>query len=328
MNYHDKYKKYKLKYIILKNKQKGGENIPKLRDEDKDNIKNDISFFKDIVNKFEDYNKLIKILEEDINKKYVELNNLRSTEQTFQNEPTQNLTDEKNIIQCQIRNILLYIEKKQEEIDNIDKATKQLESELESNNKYFELKNNPLFLYIIGVNDKNIQAINLLSDYESAGIIFSNGRHILAGYQPKKKNPFISGIGGMKNPGETYIITAIRETLEELFDLYYIPDVLLNELYTIFENKQFKANGKYICVICKFEDLLLIFNLLKKHNIKSRLYDQIPNSLNDLVFERKINKDSEISELCILPVVNHDIKNPFVSTSLISDFNLLLQKED
>lgn len=52
-------------------------------------------------------------------------------------------------------------------------------------------------------------------DYNSAGIIFTDGKHVLAGYQ---KNRFFSGIGGSKEPSETDPkFTAIREMLEELF---------------------------------------------------------------------------------------------------------------
>jgi hypothetical protein len=54
---------------------------------------------------------------------------------------------------------------------------------------------------------------------EAAGIVFTNGTHILAGYQPRKKNPHISGLGGSKQKDESYMQTAWRETLEELFEL-------------------------------------------------------------------------------------------------------------
>ena len=164
-------------------------------------------------------------------------------------------------------------------------------------------------------------------DYNAAGIIFTDGRHVLGGYQPKKRTPFISGIGGMKEPGETYMFTAIRETLEELFDLENIPEIILNELVKKLKDKPTIQNNNYISIICTFEDLNIICNLLKEHNVESRLYDEIPNILHDLIFKRKINKDSEISELSILPLVNHDKRNPFVDLYFLSDFNQLLDKK-
>ena len=167
-----------------------------------------------------------------------------------------------------------------------------------------------------------------LSNYNAAGIIFTDERHILGGFQPHKKNPFISGIGGMKEPGETYMITAIRETLEELFDLQNIPEVLLNELNQKLKNKPIMQNDKYISIICTFEDLQIIFNLLKEYKIRSRLYDEIPNNLHDLIFKRNIHTDSEIAQLSILPLVNHDKKNPFVDSYFISDLNKLLVQHE
>jgi hypothetical protein len=166
-----------------------------------------------------------------------------------------------------------------------------------------------------------------LNSYNAAGIIFTNKIHILSGYQPHKKTPFISGIGGMKELGETYIITAIRETLEELFDLENIPSIILNELVEKLKDKPNMQNNNYVSIICTFEDLQIICNLLKEHNIVSRLYDEIPNNLSDLIFKRKINKDSEIAQLCILPLVNHDIKIPFIDSYFISDINQLLDQD-
>jgi hypothetical protein len=170
------------------------------------------------------------------------------------------------------------------------------------------------------------QITSSINNYNAAGIIFTDRIHILGGYQPHKKTPFISGIGGMKEPGETYIITAIRETLEELFDLENIPTTLLNELVEKLKDKKIMQNNTYISIICTFEDLQIICNVLKEHNIVSRLYDEIPNNLSDLIFKRKINKDSEIAQLSILPLVNHDIKNPFIDSYFISDFNQLLDQ--
>ena len=127
-----------------------------------------------------------------------------------------------------------------------------------------------------------------LNDYNAAGIIFTDERHILGGYQPHKKTPFISGIGGMKEPGETYMITAIRETLEELFNLENISSIILNELIEKLKDKPNMQSNKYISIICTFDDLQIICNLLKDHNIVSRLYDEIPNTLHDLIFKRKM----------------------------------------
>ena len=62
-----------------------------------------------------------------------------------------------------------------------------------------------------------------------AGIMFTDGKLVLAGYN--SKHLFISGIGGKIKENETPILTAVRETVEELFELEEIPGRLLDRLY-------------------------------------------------------------------------------------------------
>jgi dsDNA-specific endonuclease/ATPase MutS2 len=175
MDYLQKYKKYKQKYIILKNKQKGGEELLKISDEYKDIIIKDITFFKDIINELNNYNKLVEVFKKDINNKNEELKKLIYTKEklylqkeekeiSYKVDETEQLTQEINIIQKEIIEILKYIEEKEH---SINEATQMFEEELKTNNKYkryIELKNNPLFLYIIGLNNKKIQPIITLSD--------------------------------------------------------------------------------------------------------------------------------------------------------------------
>jgi hypothetical protein len=58
-----------------------------------------------------------------------------------------------------------------------------------------------------------------LEDYIAAGCIFTNQTHVLAALQTKRGVEKISGLGGMKKTGESCERTALRETLEELFEL-------------------------------------------------------------------------------------------------------------
>ena len=79
---------------------------------------------------------------------------------------------------------------------------------LKYKNKYLNLKNQ------IGRGYKDLE----FSEYESAGIIFTDNKHILAGYQKTR----FSGIGGHKEElfdNNDAKITAIREMLEELFGI-------------------------------------------------------------------------------------------------------------
>ena len=64
------------------------------------------------------------------------------------------------------------------------------------------------------------------NNYKGAGCIFTDNNLILAGYHPFKKTPYISGIGGGKQKNETYIITALRELVEELLSVKITVETL------------------------------------------------------------------------------------------------------
>ena len=166
-------------------------------------------------------------------------------------------------------------------------------------------------------------------DYTAAGSVFTDGRLILAGYQPLKRSPTISGIGGKKEEGEAYIETAIRETIEELFEVSDIPKSLIADIKTVTPQRIIQ-NGKYIMIVYNFADLEEILKIVKKHKISSPIYDKMPVNLMDLLFNRKLmysNPDPfwkpEISHLSLLPVVNHKGVH-FVDSGFIDDMPILL----
>jgi hypothetical protein len=69
-------------------------------------------------------------------------------------------------------------------------------------------------------------------EYTACGVVFTDGRHILAGYQPNKKNPCISGIGGMKEKGETHFDTAM----------------ICSFLFSFFVGAQDQSNFLLLCI--------------------------------------------------------------------------------
>lgn len=160
--------------------------------------------------------------------------------------------------------------------------------------------------------------------YISAGVIFTDGKILLAGYQPHKKNPCISGIGGKKKEGETYIITALREMLEELFEFNEIPKKLIKEIKSLIIPQKILENSGYIIIVYDFQDLEMILKIIKIYKLQSILYDKFPKNLMELIFNRKINSDSkcEISHLSLLPVIKHDKKNSFIDNLFIDDISL------
>jgi hypothetical protein len=153
-------------------------------------------------------------------------------------------------------------------------------------------------------------------EYTSAGCIFTNGSHILGGYQPKKQNPCISGIGGKREDCEEFVQTAMREMLEELFGIYARPD-FVTVLMTI-PYDRLEISGDYVSLVYSFSSLEKILVELVRLNALSTLYEQMPLTLIDLILKR-LPMDSEISHLCLLPVVKHARGTPFIEKCFMKD---------
>jgi len=159
-----------------------------------------------------------------------------------------------------------------------------------------------------------------------AGIFFTNGELVLCGYQSNKKIPNISGFGGKKEDNDkTLMHTAIRETLEELFNIK--PDIeLIDNIILIFNTNKITRliiNNDYYLVIYSFDNLELLLQLLQKNNIHSNLYDKFPSNISELIFTRKIDVNVEISHLCLLPL-KEKLK---INSDFIKDINhFLVQK--
>ena len=152
-------------------------------------------------------------------------------------------------------------------------------------------------------------------DFKGAGILFTNNNLFLCGYQPNKKVPIISGIGGKKELNETIIQTAIREIVEELFDVN--PDlILIEEINKHLSCKKLINNNNYYTLIYSFNDLEILLNILNK-SIKSDLYELFPLNISDLILKRKSMITSEISKLCLLPLE----KDLTIDPNLIQDIN-------
>lgn len=141
--------------------------------------------------------------------------------------------------------------------------------------------------------------------FMGAGCVFTDGKHILAGYQPHKAKPGINGIGGHKEENETYQQTAYRETIEELFHVEKVPESLLIMLEKTMVPKKIKVKNDYIMLHFDFQDLELLLRICRKVKLQTPLYTSFPKSLFALIHEREYNIKAEVAALCLLPVVKH-----------------------
>lgn len=158
-------------------------------------------------------------------------------------------------------------------------------------------------------------------EYTSAGCIFTNGSHLLGGYQPNKAMPCISGIGGKREGCEEFIETAIREMLEELFGIYNSD---LIKPISVIAYERLIISGDYVSIVYSFVGLEKILNELHRLEVVTPLYTTVPRTVNDLIFKR-LPVNSEISHLCLLPVVAHARGTPFIERCFFKDIQMLLK---
>lgn len=142
-----------------------------------------------------------------------------------------------------------------------------------------------------------------LEDYIAAGCMFTNQTHVLAALQTKRGVEKISGLGGMKKTGESCQHTALREMLEELFELK-IPDEILTQLILHIKPQGIYLQGTYVLVHYSFDQLQLILELVKPWLESTILYERFPLNLTELIFERKQSVIAEITSLCLLPLTS------------------------
>ena len=153
--------------------------------------------------------------------------------------------------------------------------------------------------------------------YAGAGCLFTNGVHTLAGYQPRKSAPTISGVGGKKEPEETDPFqTAVRETLEELFGL---DKDVITAIQLPVKPRRIIQNGSYHVYVFTFADLEKILYTLQELGVSSPYYLYLPNNIPDLIFHRRVDSDAEIGSLCLLPAESANISKEF-----LEDMNRIL----
>jgi hypothetical protein len=150
--------------------------------------------------------------------------------------------------------------------------------------------------------------------FKGAGIAFTDGKHILSAYHPHKSKRYISGIGGSREGNETYMFTAFREMVEELFEYPNPPKEMIETLIALESPKKESELEKYIILSYSFEFLVHALKHIASYNLPSKLYDEFPLTLTDLILKRKcITPDPELSHLCLLPIVKYMSRQKIMS---------------
>lgn len=176
----------------------------------------------------------------------------------------------------------------------------------------------------------NIQTVEwrgpIIQDFYAAGCFFYNGVHVLAGYQPNKRSPHISGIGGSREPNEDYFTTAIRETLEELFNLDIVDPLLISKIRMELHPLDILILKGYVILVYSFKDLERIIQIVYSSGLKSSLYKTRPYTVSDLIFKRSVNFKAEISHLVLLPFIKHRDTANFMDRNFLRDLRAIFNE--
>lgn len=157
--------------------------------------------------------------------------------------------------------------------------------------------------------------------YRGAGLVFTNGSLILCGYEPNKRVPAIYGIGGKRESGDaTYQHTAFREAIEELLGIQKIPERIWNKFLQCIPRRIDMVDG-YIMMQYSFMDLEYFLKAMR--GLSTPFYTRMPRSLEELLLNRNINASTEMTHLCILPIVS---PTPSISRDLAYDIARIRQR--
>jgi hypothetical protein len=145
----------------------------------------------------------------------------------------------------------------------------------------------------------------LYPGYTAAGCLFVEGPVALAGVQKQflvssgKRAPVLSGLGGRREDGDLdWIHTALRETVEELFDVKDVPVALLNRLRLHLPIRHAVEVDGYVLAQYSFDDLSVLLRLCT--SLQSPLYKVQPRTVHDLITKRCVGT-SEIGSLALVP---------------------------
>ncbi len=138
---------------------------------------------------------------------------------------------------------------------------------------------------------------------QAAGILFTNGTHVLAAHQRKDGREIISGLGGkMETSDLTPYYAAVRETLEELFDIE--PSThLISRICADVQPFHIEATAGYTNHQLSFDDLEQILLIVSRSDAISPIYagGAVP-TIDELLLRRKPKKNSEVRALSIMAV--------------------------
>lgn len=131
-------------------------------------------------------------------------------------------------------------------------------------------------------------------NYASAGCLFHDKISFLAGFQRKQQR--WTSFGGKKYPHEKAFETAMRETIEELFEIRITQQTLAKLICRIPLSLP-TQDGTYIYYKYNYKVIFEIIDVLKEDNYSSSLYESWPRTLIELIQTRKFCEACELQKI-------------------------------
>ena len=144
---------------------------------------------------------------------------------------------------------------------------------------------------------------------------------MLVGYQPHKAQPCITGIGGKREEGESYLQTALREAVEELFHVSDVNPRLIFRISRVCKPVTTIVQDGYVIVVYDFRALEAFLQTVAKSDLETPVYDEFPLTCMDLILNRRVHPRAEISHLALVPLIHHTGEHPFVHHECLADLS-------
>ncbi len=153
-------------------------------------------------------------------------------------------------------------------------------------------------------------------NFYGAGVLFSDGNHILAAEQLRKHGA-LSGFGGVRKGGENYFHNAYREFLEEalgILDKKSQEKIIARIMKGVGVKRIRFEDGDpcYVNLIHDFHDLEAILRICKSVVGRCQYYEKFPVVVGDFVLRRMRTAYANIGSLYLIPVRPHSMEMEFM----------------
>lgn len=155
----------------------------------------------------------------------------------------------------------------------------------------------------------------------SAGILFLENASFLAGFQRKQMR--WTGFGGKALPQEIPEETAVRETVEELFEINLSKQHIQDLVEELDIWMPYSSSG-YEFFLLPFSGITIISDFLEAKEYRTPVYPQFPKSITALISHRILSKATEIEKINLFSFSDIQEFQPAFDKHLLSDLRFFI----